>query len=149
MSGGYYFSEMMGSGLALFDYQNDGDLDVYLVQGSALDNPAASQPIVPPNNALPLHDRLYRNDLVPSGELRFVDVSQESGLADIATRLGSDVGSGGYGMGAVAADFDNNGLDDLYAGRLVVNPRTPNPIWAQEKIASYQARWPWLTAVAA
>ncbi len=40
------------------------------------------------------------------------------------------------------------GLNDLYAGRLTANPHTPNPPRAREKIASYQARWPWLTAAA-
>jgi len=41
------------------------------------------------------------------------------------------------------------GLADLYAGRLVTNPNTPNPPAAVEKMQSYRARWPWLTALAA
>ena len=63
MTGEWYFAEMMGAGTGLFDYDNDGDLDIYLVQGNMLPGEAAtSKPLIPPDRSLPLSDRLYRND---------------------------------------------------------------------------------------
>ncbi len=104
MSGELYYSEMMGAGAALFDVDNDGDLDVYLVQGHML-NPEKqpAEATLPPAPAMqPLRDRLYRNDS-RTGQLRFTDVTADSGLD--AT---------GYGMGVAAGDFDNDGQVDLY-----------------------------------
>ncbi len=110
MSGAHYYPEVMGSGVALFDYDNDGDLDIFLVQGAMLGpnlgpNTAQSQPIFQPQ--LPLRGRLYRNDSVVHADgsctLKFVDVTEESGIS--AT---------GYGMGVAAADFNNDGWVDLY-----------------------------------
>ncbi len=99
MTGEYYFSEMMGSGGALFDYDNDGDLDLYAVQGGRLEV-GATAPVT-------LSDRLFRNDLQlgPDGSrnLRFTDVTAETGIEP-----------GGYGMGVAAGDFDNDGWVDLY-----------------------------------
>jgi hypothetical protein len=106
MSGNYYYPEMIGSGVALFDYDNDGDLDVYLVQGQTVDerqDPA--QTLFPPSG--PLRDQLFRNDLVvhPDG-------SREVRFADVTARSGIDVRS--YGMGVAAGDIDNDGWVDLY-----------------------------------
>lgn len=110
MSGELYFSEMMGSGVALFDYDGDGDLDVYLVQGSMIGkDKTIEDATIPPEHPLPLTDRLYRNDLEVREDgtrvLRFTDVTEASGLAEIAT---------GYGMGVIAGDYDNDGWTDLY-----------------------------------
>jgi hypothetical protein len=102
MSGELYFPEMMGSGVALFDYDADGDLDVYLVQGHMLGPQGIEEALLAPRHEVPLSDRLYRNDTA-DGELKFVDVTKASGLA--AT---------GYGMGVAAADYDNDGDVDLY-----------------------------------
>jgi enediyne biosynthesis protein E4 len=93
----YYMAEQMGAGAALFDYDNDGDLDVFLVQGGALGPSAkASGP-----------SRLFRNDLTvgPDGTrtLRFTDVTDRAG-----------VGWRGYGMGVAVADYDNDGDQDLF-----------------------------------
>jgi hypothetical protein len=103
MSGKFYQPEIMAPGVALFDYDNDGDLDVYLVQGRML---GSGQPLMPPPDG-PLEDRLYRNDLEvrPDGTrvMHFTDVTKESG---IHTR--------GYGMGVAAGDIDNDGWVDLY-----------------------------------
>ena len=102
MSGQLYYPEVVGAGAALFDYDNDGDLDLYLVQGGTLDgNGDRSEP-----PAASAGDRLYRNDLEATGggtRVRFVDVTEESGIE--AT---------GYGMGVVAADLNNDGWVDLY-----------------------------------
>ncbi len=117
MSGEYYFSEMMGPGAALFDMDDDGDLDAYLVQGQMLGagrtlDDALTPP--PPGVPLPLTDRLYRNDLEVHADgartLRFTDVTAGSGL---------DVRN--YGMGVAAGDFDNDGRVDLYRTRIGAN----------------------------
>jgi hypothetical protein len=60
MSGHFYQPEIMGPGVAMFDYDNDGDLDIYFVQGGQL---GTGQPLLAPPEG-PLTDRLYRNDLV-------------------------------------------------------------------------------------
>ena len=103
MSGKFYQPEIMAPGVALFDYDNDGDLDVFLVQGRML---GTGPPLLPPP-AGALEGRLYRNDLEikPDGTrtLHFTDVTEQSG---IHTR--------GYGMGVAAGDIDNDGWIDLY-----------------------------------
>ena len=112
MSGGFYQPEIMGPGVGLLDYDNDGDLDVYLVQGELLDD---GVPIIPlPNDQQP-GDRLFRNDLDLSPEgtphLLFTDVTEESGLA--AAR--------GYGIGVASGDYDNDGWVDVYITRFGAN----------------------------
>jgi hypothetical protein len=102
-SGAFRISEIMGAGAAMFDYDNDGDLDLYLVQGGQI---LSGQPL-PASAKEPLMDRLYRNDLVVHADgtraLHFTDVTDRSGLK-----------SQGYGMGVAAGDFDNDGWTDLY-----------------------------------
>jgi hypothetical protein len=83
--------ETMGSGVALFDYNNDGKVDIFLVNGASL-------PSLQKTNE-GFYNRLYRND----GSFHFADVTAEAGVAGT-----------GYGMGVAAGDFDNDGNVDLY-----------------------------------
>ncbi len=89
-SGRHYIMETVSAGLALFDFDGDGDTDIYFVNGSPLKGTVVESP---PTNAL------YRND----GNFRFTDVTREAGVGDT-----------GYGLGVAAADYDNDGDLDLY-----------------------------------
>ncbi len=96
--------EIMGAGGALFDYDNDGDLDVYLIQGAMLDEKKKpSEAKFPPPKEWKPGNRLFRNELIPSGKLRFTDLTEKAG-----------VGSNGYGMGVATGDYDNDGDIDLF-----------------------------------
>ena len=88
-SGKKYFIEPIGSGVALFDFDNDGDLDLYLVNGSDLPGATSS---IPPTNCL------YRND---GGT--FTDITTEASVGDT-----------GYGLGCCVGDYNNDGFTDLY-----------------------------------
>ncbi len=99
--GAYWIPEEMGPGGAFFDYDNDGDLDIYLVQGGEIAR--AAGPTGSAGDNAQYRNRLLRND----GSGRFDDVSEGSG-ADLP----------GYGMGCAAADYDNDGDVDLYVTRL-------------------------------
>ena len=93
--GKFYLPEIMGSGAALCDFDQDGDLDAFLIQGA----PGSS-------------NRYFRNELIPSGKLTFRDVTAEAGLTQ-----------SGIGMGAAIGDVDNDGRADLlvtYLGRNVL-----------------------------
>ncbi|HVS15194.1 MAG TPA: CRTAC1 family protein [Thermoanaerobaculia bacterium] len=99
-TGEFYMPETMGSGVAIFDYDRDGDQDVLLIDSGTL----------PLGSGEPSRSVLLRND---GG--RFVDVTAVSGVKVT-----------GYGMGAVAADVDGDGDLDLYitsfgANQLLLN----------------------------
>jgi hypothetical protein len=100
-TGHHYMPEIMGAGAALFDYDNDGDLDIYLVQGTHLD--PAGKLLSPPPPGWKPGNRLFKNMLAETGELRFVDVTEKAGVGHI-----------GYGMGVAVGDYDNDGFLDLY-----------------------------------
>jgi len=93
-----YLVETMGAGVALFDCDGDGRLDIFFVNGARIDDPM-------PKGALPVKDgpkfwnRLYHQK--PDGT--FEDITAKSGLA-----------GEGYGMGVAVGDYDNDGREDLY-----------------------------------
>ncbi|MCB1876637.1 MAG: CRTAC1 family protein [Chromatiales bacterium] len=109
MSGEFYFAENLGGGVALFDYDNDGDLDVYLTQGHMLgEGKTLQDALFPPPPDMPLSDRLFRNDLDAKSGAHFVDVTEQAGIE-----------AHGYGMGVATGDYDNDGDVDLLVTNLV------------------------------
>jgi hypothetical protein len=91
MSGEHSMTEILGAGVAMLDYDNDGDLDVLLIQSRG-------------------RAQLFRNNLIETGSLGFTDVTNASGL--ITT---------GYGMGVATGDFDNDGFVDVYVTNFGTN----------------------------
>jgi hypothetical protein len=85
-----YIVESMSGGAAFFDYDNDGDLDIYLVNSLTVD-------LVKSKGKT--KSDLYRND----GNGKFTEVAVKAGVSDI-----------GWGMGVAAGDFNNDGFEDLY-----------------------------------
>lgn len=85
-----YIVESMSGGVAMFDYDNDGDLDLFLVNSLTVD-------LVKSKGKTKSH--LYRND----GGGKFTEVGEKAGLSDV-----------GWGMGVAVGDYNNDGFDDLY-----------------------------------
>ena len=113
MSGEFYYPEIIGSGVALFDYNNDGKQDVLALQGTLL---------VPGKSTIGdtavCSARLYRNDLVIGNDgartLKFTDVTEASGLC-----------THGSAMGVAVGDFDNDGFVDVF----ITNFGAPNQLF--------------------
>jgi hypothetical protein len=96
-----YLIETMPGGVALFDYNNDGLLDIFLVNGGRLTDPMQIPERFDRHNPR-YWNRLYRQNRDGS----FTDVTEAAGLAD--------AGIGNYGMGVAVGDYDNDGYADLY-----------------------------------
>ena len=87
--------KQIGWGTALFDYDNDGDLDIFVTNGSTF------QELENPEVLIPQADALYRND----GDGTFTDVSDSSGITVLPIRVG---------RGAAFGDYDNDGDVDIF-----------------------------------
>ena len=105
----YRLPEIMGAGLALLDYDTDGDMDVLFLQGGALEGGASGSARGGPS-APGAGCRLFENRVVPEGSLSFADVTQRAGLA-----------FQGYAMGAAVGDYDGDGDPDIYITALGPN----------------------------
>jgi len=92
-----WYAEPFASGVAVFDYNNDGRQDIYFLTGTPLRGTKTN--LVPKS-------RLYRSD----GSFRFTDVTDRAG-----------VGNAGYGLGVAAGDYDNDGHLDLYVNTFGTN----------------------------
>src|SRR5690349_12861240 len=101
MTGEYYFAEIIGSGVAIFDYDNDGRPDILVLDGTPLGEATSEK------TALKCSARLFHNEMTvtAAGEriLKFTDVTERSGLC-----------SHGYGMGVAVGDYDNDGFPDVF-----------------------------------
>jgi len=93
-----YLLETMGAGVALFDYDNDGRLDIFLVNGAPLADPTPLGTI-PAKTGPQYWNRLFHQK--PDGT--FEDVTEKAGLQGT-----------GYGFGVAVGDYDNDGFEDLY-----------------------------------
>ena len=93
-----YMLEIMGSGVALFDYDNDGRLDIFLVNGAPISDPTPAGTIPRKNDPKYWH-RLYHQR--PDGT--FEDVTERAGVQGL-----------GYGFGVAVGDYDNDGFEDLF-----------------------------------
>src|SRR6267154_968051 len=93
-----YLIETMAPGVALFDYDNDGRLDIFVVNGAPLTDPTPKGAI-PQKSGPQYWNRLYHQK--PDGT--FEDVTEKAGLEGV-----------GYGMGVAVGDYDNDGYEDLY-----------------------------------
>jgi enediyne biosynthesis protein E4 len=96
-----YLIETMPGGVALLDYNNDGLLDIFVVNGGHVSNP------MPIPETFHRHDPRYWNRLYRQNrDGSFTDVTEQAGLAN--------AGDGNYGMGVAVGDYDNDGYPDLY-----------------------------------
>jgi hypothetical protein len=93
-----YLPETMGSGVAVFDYDNDGRLDIFFVNGAPLSDPTPKGTI-PQKSGPKYWNRLYHQ----KADGTFEDVTEKAGLQGT-----------GYGMGVAVGDYDNDGYEDLY-----------------------------------
>jgi enediyne biosynthesis protein E4 len=93
-----YLIETMGSGVAVFDFDNDGLLDIFAVNGASVTDPVAKG-FVPTKTGPAEWNRLYHQ----RKDGTFEDVTEKSGLKGV-----------GYGMGVAVGDYDNDGFEDLY-----------------------------------
>jgi hypothetical protein len=130
-----YLLETMGSGVALFDYDNDGRLDIFFANGARLDDPT-------PKGAIPKKDspkywnRLYHQ----KSDGTFEDVTERAGLTGF-----------GYSTGVAVGDYDNDGFEDLYVagyGRSTLYHNNGDGTFTDVTAAAGVAGSGWMTSAA-
>jgi enediyne biosynthesis protein E4 len=126
-----YLPETMGGGVALFDYDNDGRLDIFLTNGARLQDPMPKG-ARPDKSEARFWDRLYRQ----KADGTFEDVTERAGLR-----------GSGYSMGAAAGDYDGDGLTDLfvtaYGGAALYRNRGDGTFEdVTKKTGAHMAGWP-------
>jgi len=99
LSGRKHLVEITAGGVSLFDFDGDGDLDLYFTQGA---------PLPGHTGRADFRDRLYRNDSTSVGGLRFADVTDAANASDAGATLDD------YTYAAACPDFDGDGDPDLY-----------------------------------
>jgi hypothetical protein len=130
-----YLLEAMGSGVALFDYDNDGRLDIFFANGARLEDPA-------PRGSIPKKDnpkfwnRLYHQ----KSDGTFEDVTERAGLTGF-----------GYSTGVAVGDYDNDGSEDLYVagyGRSTLYHNNGDGTFTDVTAAAGVAGSGWMTSAA-
>src|SRR4051794_21129416 len=96
-----YLVETMGGGVALFDYDNDGRLDIFFTNGAKIDDPMPDGKL-PDKSDPKFSNRLYHQ----SSNGTFTDVTEKAGLTGIPQNH--------YDMGVAVGDYDNDGFEDIY-----------------------------------
>ena len=99
--------EGFGTQAAFFDYDRDGDLDVYLLNHAVHTDRTYARPALTRQRDERSGDRLYRNEASEGGAVRFTEVTEEAGILS---------GISGYGLSVVPTDADGDGWPDLYVG---------------------------------
>ncbi len=130
-----YLLETMGSGVALFDYGNDGRLDIFFANGARLEDPTAKGTI-PKKDDPKYWNRLYHQK--PDGT--FEDVTGKAGLAGI-----------GYSTGVAVGDYDNDGFEDLFVagyGRSTLYHNNGDGTFTDVTAAAGVAGSGWMTSAA-
>jgi enediyne biosynthesis protein E4 len=96
-----YLVETMGGGVALFDYDNDGRLDIFFTNGAKIDDPMLDGK-APDKSDRKFWNRLYHQET----DGTFTDVTEKTGLSGVPQNR--------YGMGVAIGDYDNDGYEDIY-----------------------------------
>jgi hypothetical protein len=96
-----YLVETMGGGVALLDYDNDGRLDIFFVNGAKIDDPMPDRK-APDKSGRKFWNRLYHQN----ADGTFTDTTERAGLTGMPQNR--------YGMGVGVGDYDNDGFEDIY-----------------------------------
>jgi enediyne biosynthesis protein E4 len=130
-----YLLETMGSGVALFDYDNDGRLDIFFANGARIDDPTPKGTIPKKDNPK-YWNRLYHQ----KSDGTFEDVTERTGLTGF-----------GYSTGVAVGDYDNDGFEDLYVagyGRSTLYHNNGDGTFTDVTAAAGVAGSGWMTSAA-